>query len=218
MIISIHQPEHLPYYGFFNKMRASDAFVVLDDVQYSKNSFQNRNRIRSKNGFIWLTVPVLTKGKNKQAISEVIIDNRSNWKNKVLKSIHQNYNKAKYFDGVYPILETVYNVKYEKLYDLNIGLLHALARYMKITIPIIMSSYFDVPGSSTEKLVNICKAVSAKTYLSGPGGRDYLDIVKFGDIDVRYADFIHPAYLQQHSPFIENMSIVDMLMNKGELL
>lgn len=219
MIVSIHQPEHLPWLGFFDKVRQSDVFVLLDNVQYEKNYFQNRNRIRTQSGWIWLTVPVLTKGKSNQLINDVNIVNTGNWQDKHWKSIFYAYNKAPYFDNHRPFLEEIYNKKkWDYLVDLNETIILYLIQKLGIQVNILRSSTLGVEGKSTDLLLNICMKLNATAYLSGISGKDYLEEEKFikENIKVIYQEFHHPIYEQLYETFIPCMSVIDLLFNYGE--
>lgn len=218
MIISIHQPEHLPWLGFFNKLASSDIFILLDNVPFRKNYFQNRNRIRTKEGWIWLTVPILTKDKFGQKINEVMIDNSLNWQRKHLLSIEQNYGRALYFDEYKDFFLQLYNRDWQRLVELNTELIRCLSSSLGIKTRIIEASSLNISGSSTDLLLAICKEVGAKIYISGRFGRDYLDESKFAQegIKIVYQEFHHPEYKQVFETFIPDMSALDLLFNYGK--
>lgn len=218
MIVSIHQPEYLPWLGFFDKMAKSDVFVILDNVQFQKNGFQNRNKIKTSRGWQWLTVPIIRKFP--QSISEVKIDNTTKWWKKHLTALKVNYAKSEYLREYLPFFEEVYKKRWEFLADLNIFLIKKLAELFGIKTKIEISSSLNVVGSDTEHLVGICKKLNAKTYLSGEGGKKYIDVTLFEKegIELRFREYEHPVYPQQHEKngFISNMSAVDLLFNCGE--
>jgi len=175
MIVTIHQPEHLPWLGFFCKMAQSDLFVVLDTVQYEKNYFQNRNRIRSNSaatGLTWITVPVLTRGRSHQSIKEVRIDNNNRrWGEKVWQSIRHNYVRAPYFEHYADFIrETYTNGAWDLLVDLNLHIIRHLKDELGIATPLVQASELKAKGSQTELLLAICQELGATRYLSGPGG------------------------------------------------
>lgn len=220
MVVGIHQPEHLPWLGFFHKMYLSDIFVLLDNVQYEKNYFQNRNRIRTSKGFCWTTVPVLTKGRSSQLINEVRINAlEREWPQKIWGTLEQNYRKAPFFGDYAPSLTKIYcDRKWDKLVDLNISIINQLAKWQGIKTPLVRASNMGVEGKSTDLLLRICQELKASVYLAGKSGRDYLDESKFTDknIQVFYQNFVHPVYQQQYSPFMPQMSVIDLLMNHGK--
>ncbi len=217
MIIAGHQPEYLPYIGFFNKMMNCDKFVLVDHVQFTKKGFQKRNRIKTATGEIFLTAHVLTKGKFDQPINEVTINNNTNWQKKHWRSILLNYQKAEFFDEYKKKFEEIFSKKWEKLVSLNEVIIRYLANQLGINVEIVKSSDLELVGSKTEMLVDMCKKLSADTYLSGEGGRTYVDIKKFEDNNIThlFTNFKHPVYSQQFESFIPNMSVIDLLFNHG---
>lgn len=218
-IVAIHQPNYLPWLGYFNKMARSNIFVLLDNVQYTKNGFINRNQIKTPQGASWLTVGVLTKDRYGQLINEVKINNSLPWNSTHEKSIAQNYSQAPYFRNYISFLEDIYHRKWGRLADLNETLIKVMCEILAIrNVKFIRASELKVSGQSTELLVNICKAVGADTYLSGPSGSKYMDeeLFKKDGISLRYSDFKHPTYRQLWGDFIPDMSIIDLLFNEGE--
>jgi len=220
MIVGIHQPEHLPWLGFWNKLYKSDLFVLLDNTQFRKNYFQNRNRIRTANGWTWITVPVFTKGKSTQQIKEVEINNVTDitWQKKHWKTIEQNYIRAPYFNEYKDIFSKFYLKKWTKLADLNIKFIYTIKEILGIKTEIVLGSSLDVKGERSDLLLDICKKVGATTYLSGRFGKDYLEESKFRieNIKVVYQEFNHPVYNQVFKPFIPEMSIIDLIFNEGD--
>lgn len=219
MIAAIHQPNYLPWLGYFYKMAGCDIFVHLDNVQYTKNGFINRNRIKTPAGSQWLTVDVLTKGYVEQKIKDVRINNVKAWTGNHWKSLYLNYSKAPYFDTFKRELEPIYRQPWENLSLLNRSMNELLAKLLGIkSIEFIEASGLKVTGKGTELLINICKKIGAGTYLSGSGGAKYMDVELFqaAGIKVVYTDFHHPVYRQQWGEFIPGMSIVDLLFNEGE--
>lgn len=219
MIIAIHQPNYLPWLGYFYKIASCDIFVLLDNVEYSKNGFINRNKIKTPQGAAWLTIGALTKGRYKQLINEVEINNNVPWSTIHEKSIAQNYSKAPYFKKYKAFFEDIYHKKWERLADLNEALIKVIYDILPIRgVQFIQASELNVSGESTELLVNICKAVGADTYLSGPSGQKYMDVELFEKegISLRYSDFKHATYTQLWGDFIPNMSIIDLIFNEGE--
>lgn len=216
MIVSIHQPNHLPYLGFFDKIAKSDRFIIYDDAQFVKGDFHNRNKIRAKEGFMWLTVPV--KASLGQAINETAIDSSRYWAKKHLKSIVMNYEKCSFFDDYIGEFEQIYNTEWKSLSELNIRLIRLLLRLFGLKTELrIASEIGPFKGHSTERLVDMCMAMGAKTYLSGLLGKNYIDESLFSrnGIMVEYQNFIHPEYRQAFEGFIPNMSAIDLLFNYG---
>lgn len=220
MIVAIHQPEHLPWLGFWNKLYKSELFVLLDNTQFRKNYFQNRNKIRTANGWTWLTVPILSKDKTTQQINEVEINNVTDirWQKKHWKTIEQNYSKAPYFNEYKDIFYKFYLNGWTKLADLNINFISTIKEILGIKTEIMRGTSLDVNGEKSDLLLDICKKVGATTYLSGKFGKDYLDVSKFNQekIKVIFQEFNHPVYNQVFKPFIPEMSIIDVIFNEGE--
>ena len=218
MIVAIHQPNFLPWLGYFYKLSASDVFVFLDDAQYSKNSFINRNKIKTAQGEIWLTIPV--KFNFGQAINEVKInDHDSNWREKHLKTILMNYKKAQFFDEIFTLLDSVYKKQnWERLIDINIELFKEIIGYLQLENEIICSSVLQINDQSTERLAKIVKKLNGDIYLSGAGGAKYQEeeIFKRENITLKYSNFTHPTYQQLWHSFVPNLSIIDVLFNCGK--
>ncbi len=216
-VVTIHQPEFLPWLGYIDKIRQCDVFILLDSVQFEKNYFQNRNKIRTAWGWTWLTIPVFTKGRFEQVIGEVRIRNDAPWCRKHSESIKQNYQRAPFYEEYFSGLQELYDQPWDMLAEFNIAVIHWATNAFGLSRRFIRSSELAVTGKRSELLVNICNALGAKVYLSGVSGRDYLDENLFKDagILVRYQDFRHPVYRQCHEPFLPMMSSVDLLFNLG---
>ena len=222
MIVSIHQPEHMPWLGFFDKMSQAEIFVLLDNVQYEHKSFQNRNKIRSSGGAIWLNVPVLTKGRREQLINEVEIDNREvRWRGKCRVSISINYQKAPFFERYYKFLEDVYEQEWYLLSDLNECIIKYIAGELNLSVKLVKASELPVSGSGERLILNICKEIGAKKYISGitgiagKGAEFEAEFLKEG-IEVVYQQFHHPIFKQVYTPFMPRMSTIDLLFNYGD--
>lgn len=217
MIAAIQQPEFLPWLGLIDKIRQSDVLVLLDCVQYERRYFQNRNRIRSKDGVLWLTVPVSTKGRFDQRIQDVEIEEDRRWKRKHLLSIQASYARALYYQQYFPGLEKIYAQTWGRLVDLDTAVLNWCLDAFGLQCRVIHASTLDVKGRRSELLANICHAIGAHIYISGPAGRDYIDGSCFANagIEVRYHEFNHPSYRQQFEPFMPLMSSIDLLLNEG---
>ena len=216
-VISILQPGYLPYSGFFELMSRVDAFVIYDDVQYDKNSWRNRNRIRGKQGAIWLTIPVLVKGLPKQIISDVRINNQNDWRRKHLLSIRQCYSRAKYFDRYIDIFERACKEKWDELLKINMNFIYCFRDILGITTKIIFSSNLKSKGHKTNRIINICKELNADAYISTNGAKTYLDEKCFKEegITLTYQDYTPIPYPQVYYGFVEFLSIVDMIFNCG---
>jgi len=219
MILTINQSAYLPWLGYFDKIIRSDLFVLLDSVQYGKNSFINRNRIKTMNGPIWLTVPVRLKGHTSQILKDTEIDNRRNWQAKHLKSIFYNYRKANRFGQLYPKLEILYKNKYSLLSDLCYDHLKFWLNELNIRTKTVCSSDLSLKSKKSDLMLEICKHFGANCYLSGPFGKDYLNEKEFqkAGIDIEYQSYQHPVYPQLYGDFIPNMGVVDFCMNTTQL-
>jgi len=215
-IISIHQPNYLPWLGFFKKISSSDVFVFLDDVQYEKNGWHNRNKIRTDNEWIWLTIPSNVKLGMK--LNEVKINITPNWQKKHLKSIEINYSKATYFKKYWDELKEIYNSKHEFLFEFNLEIINFLMKKLNINTEIILSSKLNIKETNSDRILNICKKLDADIYISGSLGKNYLQLKDFekNKINVKFQNFKHPIYKQIYHPFIPNMAAIDLLFNKGE--
>lgn len=218
MICSIHQPQYLPYLGFFDKMKHSDIFVFLDDCQFKKNEWQNRNRIRTKDGWQWITVPV--NYRFGEEIREIKINNNTNWKRKHLQALQTNYGRAPYFKQHIGFLKETYQRDWEFLVDINLHFISYLMEAVGIKTETILSSQLDVKTTGTGRLIDITKKVGADAYLSGPGGREYLEMGEFKEAGIKlvFQEFKHLEYNQQFEGFISNLSAVDFLFNCGRIL
>ena len=221
MIVTIHQPEHLPWLGFFNKIAKADRYVILDSVQYEKNYFQNRNRILGTNGVQWMSVPVNNKGHMEGSIATTMISNdpkNTKWKEKYLQTIKLSYGKHPYFNDVYPILQEAINIDSFYLYDLNMAIILAFNDKLDIHPEYIRSSQLGVSGLKSDLILDICRKTEADLYIAGPSGRDYLDMNSFKDnnIEVKFNDYHHPVYPQKRTDeFISHLSTLDLFMNVG---
>lgn len=215
MTITVHQPEYLPWLPFFDRIQKADLFVILDDVGYQKNGFINRNKVKTKDGWAWLTIPVQGRSPHKN-INEVLIDNSKNWQKKQLLTIKEHYSNSPYFNDYYPFFEKTFSRKWEKISDLDIYLIKSIIGFLGITPKIEITSEQKLKGKATERLIDICKKFKADIYLAGPGGKGYMDLVAFekADIKVVFQEFSHPSYRQQ-GEFLPGMSVIDLLFNEG---
>jgi len=220
MIVSINQPAYLPWLGYFHRIAASDVHIVLDHVQFEKNSFTNRNKIRMKKGWCWLTVPVMTKGKFPDIyINKMEIANETDWGKNHWATLRLNYAKAPHFSEHSTFFERTWSKRWELLNDLLLETTKYLLQDLGIKTRLLFTSEMNVEGRKDELVLNLCKAVGADVYLSGPLGKDYLQekIFQEASIKVAYHNYIHPVYPQAYPGFEPYMSIVDLLFNCGSL-
>ena len=218
MIATIHQPEHLPWLGFFDKMRQCDVLVLLDTVQFARRDFQNRNRIKGSDGALWLTVPVASKGNFDQAIEDVEIVHDGKWRRKCWNAMHHNYRNATHFADHRPFFEALYEREWTRLVDLNLAVIRYLADQFGIKTRLVTCSELGIrERGGTNVALASCRAVGAASYLSGAFGKDYLDEEQFAEasIAVRYQDFQHPTYPQLYGEFLPKLSAIDLLFNCG---
>ena len=215
MVVNIHQPDFIPWLGFFDRLAASDVYVVLDDVQLLRKGWHNRDRIKTRGGAMWLTVPVKKKGKYHQTIGETGIDSGRDWRGKHLAALRANYAKAPNFDAVFPRLEAIYAKGHERLLDLNMDLLGYCMEALGIKVRTVMASDFGVTTTGTARLVELVRDVGGDVYLSGTGAEAYLEEALFKDAGIRVAwqRFDHPVYPQLHGDFEPGLSAIDYLMN-----
>jgi hypothetical protein len=214
-ILAAHQPQYLPWLGYFDKMDEADVFVLLENVQFKKNEWQNRNRIRTADGWQWLTVPV--RHRFPQTIAEVEIDDRTAWARKHLQALKQNYCKAPHVGTLLPKIEAVLENPGPRLAPLNIALVELIVGSLGIDTPLVLGSEVKAREDPNGRLVDLCLALGADTYLSGSGARDYLDVSVFNEagIEVLFQSFEHPVYEQTYQPFEPFLSTVDLIMNCG---
>jgi len=217
MLVAIHQPEFLPWLGFFEKMLRADAFVLLDDVQFSKNDFQNRTRIRGAGGAQWLTVPVAHRFG--QRINEVEIKG-DGWRDKHWKSLTSCYGRARYFGSFAPPFEELYQRRWERLVDFNVAALEAATRALGAEPKWVFSSEVGAAGRKSDLVLNICERLGASRYYSGRTGSTYLDRDVFAraGVEIVVQSFRHPSYEQmfmKESEFIAGLSVLDLLFNCG---
>ena len=214
--VMIRQPGYLPYLGFFKKIQNSDIFVFLDDVQFSKGSYENRNKIKTKTGFKWLSVPIVHS--SNQKINQIKISNDEDWRSKHKHILFENYHNAPFFTVYWNDIEKILSMDWVNLVDLNLYLIQFFCNELKINTKCILSSKLDIHSSKSQRLLDICQKLNSTKYISGTYGKDYLNKQIFTQkkIDVEFENFIHPIYHQINGKFLSNMSVVDILFNEGE--
>jgi len=215
-LVAIHQPQFMPWLGYFDKIDRCDIFCFLDTVQFKKNEFQNRNRIRAKKGWQWLTAPVVHRFP--QRIEETEINNRENWRRKHLETLKTHYRKAPFFSMCMDRLEAFYSQQWIWLAHLNMASARLIMEMMGMEKKTVPASELNVATDHpTERLVRICKRLGGDAYLSGKDGASYMDLEVFRDNGVRvfFQDFHHPVYPQVYDPFEPYMSALDLVLNCG---
>ncbi len=217
MKAAIHQPHYLPWLGYLAKWAAADVFIFLDTVQYEKNGWQNRNRIKTATGATWLTVPVrATLG---TAIAEVAVDVAQPWRQRHRRSIEQAYAQAPYLAAHRDALAAFYAQPWERLAPLATASAEWLARAVGITAPAYRASALSAAADdATGRLVALCRAVGADTYLAGRDGLAYMDLPRFAEagITVLTQAYEHPVYAQPHGDFVPLLSGLDLLLTHGD--
>lgn len=217
--VAIMQPTYLPWSGYFGLMQAVDVFIFLDSVQFARRSWQQRNQIKTANGSQFLSVPVLSRGKRDQLISEAEVDQSAKSGMAHKKAVEMAYSKAPcfkdYADEFLPLLEN----PSPRLADLTIDLILRLQSMLGIRTQILRSSEMNGVGSKADLLASLCHQIDASAYISPPGSKEYLDesdaFEKVG-VPVQYFEFKHPIYPQLFGEFLPYMSIIDMLFNCGD--
>ncbi len=218
-IVGIHQPNFLPWVGYFYKIMNCDVFVFLDDVQYIKRSFINRNKIKTKEGTQYIRLSLIQKGRYKQLINECELYNRNENNRIIINVIKTNYSKAKYFSKYFEEFKNILREDTNSLLKLNILFIKWILNILNIEIELIKSSELkNILGTSTERLISICKNVGSNKYFSGIGGDKYQDkeIFEKSNIELVMTDFKHPVYNQLWENFVPNLSIIDLIFNYGE--
>ena len=219
MILGIHQPQYIPWPAYFMKIRRCEKFVILDSVDYQKNGIQNRNMIKTSNGSSWLTVPVSRK--TNQKIFETQINNNIQWRKKHWQSIYQSYNKSEYFQKYSPEIEEFYSRDWTNLSELNIFYLKAISKWMNLDTDFILASEMCLNEKGSELILEICKKVGAKKYISGMGGKDYIIEKNFLSSGIEI-DFIAPELPSEYSQnymnfgYLNDLSVLDLLFNCGD--
>jgi hypothetical protein len=225
MRCAIMHPTYLSWIGYYDLIDSVDRFIFLDDVQYSKNSWHNRNRIKTSAGELYLTIPIKkdkSEHEEKMLINTAKIDNSKPWSVKHLKTIQQEYGKTHYFKEVFPEIQSLISCPSTVLAEVNMRITESLARRIGITTPISKSS--DIQGLSGKKdclVVDICKKMKCDEYLSPKGAASYIEIQSPGgafysnNIRLYYHNYEHPTYPQRFGGFLPYMSIIDLLFNCG---
>jgi len=220
MRIAIHQPEFMPWLGYFDKMARVDTYVIFDHVQFKKRYFENRNKIKQDGETIWLNVPVLSKGKYAQPINEVLIDNSTPWQKKGWEKIRHCYGKSSCFQEYAEELKNVFISRdYSRLMDFNLACIIWFRQILRINTPLVYSSALDVRDyKASDLILRICLRLGATEYLCGPSGKDYLQLDDFekNNITVIWQDFKHPEYPQFGDGFVPYLSTLDLVMNCGK--
>lgn len=219
MILSIQQPEYFPWLGYFDKILHVDKIVFLDNVQFKKRYFENRNKIRTTTGSCWIRTPVLTKGRYTQRIMDVEIDNTQKWQNKLANSIRHSYSKSIFWkNSGDELCEVIESKPYVHLADFNLAIIFFLMNKIGIHRDYCLASSIKTVSTGSDLVLDICKAMQADVYFSGRDGKNYLndDLFAESGIEIIYQNFKHPEYTQFHGKdFLPAMSVIDLFFNHG---
>ena len=213
-----HQPNYLPWLGFFEKMQLCDIFIIEDNVQLEKQGFIVRNRIKTQEGARWLTVPIRHIG-GPISINQAKIASDSNgyWGKKHWSTIRHSYGGSPFWEKYSGFFEETYSREWERLIDLNMHIIKGMMKFLGIEKPLVLASDLAASGDGSELIINQCKALGGNIHISGTGGRNYLDLKRFEDegIKVLFQEFEYPVYKQLHGPYIPNLSAIDYLFCVG---
>ncbi len=217
MILSAHQPAYLPWLGYFEKIARADVFVFMDTVQFEKNSFINRNRIKTPQGAQWLTVPVKTRGHLAATLRSTEIDETQRWRDKHLRSIAVNYRRAAHFARCFPKLEQLLRLPENSLAELCWRHMRFWLEEFGVDTRAVRASELPVTGTKSGLVLAYCRHLGATRYISGTLGRDYLLESEFiaAGVSVEFQEYSHPTYPQLWGQFLPQMSVVDAWMNCG---
>ena len=218
-VVTIHQANYLPYIGFFNKVKQADILVMFDIADYVKNKFQNRNKIRTADGWTYLTIPV-EKKYYRRPFYQVMLPEGDKWREKHWKSIKANYSGADYFDSYKDFFEYLYSTKHKTLMELIEKIIRYLLNRFEIEVEIVKTTDLEIKSDlkGPDLLTDILHKTNANCYLSGKTGKKYLEQEKFIEnaIDLVFHEFTHPVYKQRFKGFEPYMSAIDLLFNVGE--
>lgn len=216
--IAILQSNYIPWRGYFDIISKVDIFVIYDEVQFTKNDWRNRNKIKTPNGLIWLTIPVKQNFLH-QKINETEVANQF-WRKQHLNSLKLNYSKAPFFDKFFPEIEKIYLGNEINLSEINIKFISRICELLEIKTKIVDSKDLTLVGDKNERLVDACEKLNANVYLSGPAAKNYLDESLFNrkNINVEWMDYSnYKEYTQLYPPFNQGVSVLDILFNVGKI-
>jgi len=217
MILTAHQPVYLPWLGLFHKIALAEQFCIFDIVQYQTKDYNNRNKIKTHTGPLWLSVPVESGNHLEKLICDIkIIDN--GWNKKHLKSIKHTYMKAPYFKDYIDVLEQdLLGRQHIFLTELNSAMLATFLRLLGIDIPVVKASDYEFTGKKSDLVLDMCARLKASDYIFGEQGKNYADVDAFREreVNVYFQKYNHPVYSQLNGPFVPYMSVVDLLFNCG---
>jgi WbqC-like protein family len=217
--VSVHQPNFLPWTKLFDKVLASDIYIAYDSVQYTRSEFHSRQRIAARDGAVWLSVPVLTRGRGRQPLCTVEMVEDRGWRGAHVRLLTEHYRRAPYFRELMDVLDSVYAGDDRLLVDFNLRLLRALLDYVGATVRVARATWYDHSGDNTERIIQLTRAVAGDVHLTSTYGtpRRYVDWSKVAaaGITVDAQQFSEPRYRQQVEPFRPDLSVVDLLFALG---
>jgi hypothetical protein len=224
MIVAAHQPHYLPWLGYLDKVARADRFVVMDDLQYEEQNFQNRQRLKLNDGPHWFSVP-LVRGSQSDRIIDKRVDNtglgsRHHWQPRTWRSLVVHYGPTPHFGDYASDLEVLFTRRWEFLIDLQLHVFELARTWLGITTPIVRASTLGLRGAKTDRILDFCEKLGASTYLTGRGGSStYLDVAKLGarGVDVAWQQFTHPVYPQRYPAcgFVSHLAFLDRVLNCG---
>tara|TARA_B100000686_G_scaffold153404_1_gene160787 strand:+ start:15496 stop:16185 length:690 start_codon:yes stop_codon:yes gene_type:complete len=211
----IHQPDFLPSLNFFLRSKVSDNFVILDDVQFNRRGWTNRDLIKTQNGSQKITIPVKYMPRNLSLIKNIKISYETNWVNEISDKIEKNYNKSKFYENNFNLIHKELDKKHEKLIDLNVCLIKKIFKIFNIRTKIFFSSNLNITSKKSDKILEICKKMNCREYITGSGSKTYLDLAKFkkNKIKINFDINFKKKYEQINGNFVENLSVIDYLFN-----
>jgi hypothetical protein len=216
--VAILQSNYIPWKGYFDLLNSVDEFILYDDMQYTRRDWRNRNKIKTSQGPLWLTIPVEVKGKYHQRIRETVVSNK-NWASQHWTTICHWYARARHFEDYRQIFEELYlGCEETVLSSINYRFLTAICEILGITTAITWSMDYALVDGKTSRLVDLCRQAGASSYISGPSARSYLEPELFREqgIDLEYIDYLgYPEYQQLFAPFVHEISIIDLILNEG---
>ncbi|MCG5238919.1 WbqC family protein [Azospirillum doebereinerae] len=215
--VCIHQPDFLPYLGFFDRLIDSDVFIILDDVQFSKHGWHHRDKIKTANGAAWLTLPVQAASLGTLIMNMELSKDRQKWSEAHANKLYENYRKAKFYTEFSEIIFSMYKNGETSLSKFNEEFIRFFLDVFEIKTEIILSSKLKCSGGKNERLIALLQAVDGTHYISGTGAVNYMKPEFFSDagIILEIQEFSHPIYPQQHGDFLPFLSCLDVLLNCG---
>lgn len=223
MIVAAHQPHYMPWLGYLDKVAKADVFVVMDDLQFEPQNYQNRQRLKLADGPGWLTVPLAHGAQNERICDKQIAPSenpKQHWQHRHWKTLQLSYGGTAYFDEYAPALREVYARRWTSLLELDLHMFVLALRWFDIRTPVIRSSQLGLTGTKTKRLIDMCKKLGARCYLTGSGGSaGYLDSEQMGraGVGVIWQQFTHPLHPQRYPRhgFASHLGFLDLLLNCG---